>query len=427
MNVKWGRVRITISLICFFSSIQVDAQDSTYVPNPLEGGDCECPLEIEHETIRIPSYTNLEITIAEISTASFNDFYALIENRPGSEPIKIYFFQRRIPEPGEIWIVGPLKAGDKIDFRIHSEILAERTTCDPNRWGEIHDLGYMHWQINFEDWCDFDWNDLVVDIRSMPGHPTISILTPAHLASFVTDDASTFRVHAEAWATDLYGLDISRWVDWFVRPNSISGRCRPSVRGDSREFDFVASNIPARNSRGLGRLQYSIFAVSTPYFIPIWDLNVMVQDDIDTVRQQYVDYTIKLPYKSRFALWEGHSIIHPEPVLLGVFASVCPCYRLWAGNANARCEITSSFRSPDHNRDPDVGGMARSLHQYGLAIDIGYNDQRLPGKKDDALAIIECINTLRLPNIYPFDHRKEGYNHVHLQNYHYWNMPYIER
>jgi hypothetical protein len=140
-----------------------------------------------------------------------------------------------------------------------------------------------------------------------------------------------------------------------------------------------------------------------------------------------VDYDIKLPYKYRFALWEGHTIIHTEPILLGIYLAVCPCYRTWAGVANARCEITSTFRSPDHNRDPDVGGADTSMHQYGLAIDIGYNSQRLPGKKDDALAIIECIRNLRLPNIHTYGHPKENYSHVHVQNYRYRNMPYVER
>ena len=108
--------------------------------------------------------------------------------------------------------------------------------------------------------------------------------------------------------------------------------------------------------RGLGRLRYDIYAMSTPYFIPIIDLNVLVQDDIDTVRQQYVDYSIKLPYKYRFELTGGPVIIPTEPILDEVFLLACPCYRDWADDPDARCEVTSRFRSPDRNRDPDVDG-----------------------------------------------------------------------
>jgi len=424
-DLKVIRIAILLS-ICFVFSAAA-AQDSTFVPHVIGGGDCVYPLEIEHKLIHIGTYTNLKITIVGVSTASFNDFYALVDNRPGSEPIKAYFFQARIPEVGENWTIGPVKLGDKIDFEIFSGILAERTTCDPNRWGEILQISSGHWQINFEDWCDFDWDDLVVDISSVPGNPTVTILTPSHLSSFVTDDAATFRVHAEGWATDLYGGDISRYIDWFVVPGRISGRCFPSTRQNSRIFDFVAT-IQPRSVRGLGRLEYDIHAISTPYFIPITDLNVMVQDDIDTVRQQYVDYAIKLPYKSRFVVWEGHAIIHTEPILLAIYLSVCPCYRTWAGVANARCVLTSTFRSPVYNRDGiRPPGADTSMHQYGLAIDIGFDSHRLPGKKDDALAIIRCIRTLRLPNIHPYGHPRENYNHVHVQNYRYRNMPYVER
>ena len=70
--------------------------------------------------------------------------------------------------------------------------------------------------------------------------------------------------------------------------------------------------------------------MSAPYSIPIIDINVMVQDDIDTVRQQYIDYTIKLPYKYRFQLTGGHGIIPTEPILEEIFSFVCPCYREWA-------------------------------------------------------------------------------------------------
>jgi len=402
------------------------AQDSTFVPHIIGGGDCECPLEIDHEVIRMGTFANLKITIEGVSTASFNDFYALVDNRPGSEPIRVYLFQGRIPEAGESWIIGPLRLGDEIDFRIFSRILAERTTCDPNRWGEILQISSGHWQINFEDWCDFDWDDLVVDISSVPGNPTVTILTPADRTSFVTDDASTFRVHAEGWATDLYGADISRYVDWFVVPGRISGRCFPSTRQHSMVFNFVATIRP-RSVRGLGRLEYDIHAISTPYFIPITDLNTIVQDDIDTVRQQYVDYEIKLPYKSRFELWEGHTIIHTEPILLSIYLAVCPCYRTWAGVANARCVLTSTFRSPEHNRNIRPRGRPHSMHQYGLAIDIGFNDHREPGKKDDAEAIVRCINALHYDNIYTYNHPREGYNHVHVRNFGYEDMPYVER
>lgn len=427
IQVDFSHLRIAVSLVSAFTFSSVAAQDSTYVPHIIAGGDCVCPFELDFTVITIPTFTNLRITIEEAKTASLNDFYALVDNRPGSEPINVSFFQGRVPVIGEYWTIGPLSAGDKVDFRIFSRILFERTTCDPNRWGQISQVGIGHWNIIFEDWCDKDWDDLVVDVSSIPGNPTVTILTPAHGTSFVTDNASTFRVHAEGWATDMYGGDISDLIDWFVLPNSISGTCQPNTRQDSRVFDFTARNIPSRPLRGLGRLQYDIFAMSAPNLIPIIDLNVMVQDDIDTVRQQYIDYTIKLAYKYRFLLTGGPVIIPTEPILDEVLLLACPCYRSWAGDLNARCVLTSTFRSPVRNRDPDVDGKWNSLHQYGLAIDIGYNDKGAPGQKDDSRAVWDCVSSLGYPQIYPYEHPELAYNHVHVQNYHYVDMPYVER
>jgi len=427
MSADHRRFRIVISLASLFTFSAAAGQDSSYVPHIIAGGDCDCPFEVEFKVIIISTYTNLRINVEEASTASLNDLYALVDNRPGGEPINISFFQGRVPDVGENWTIGPLSAGDEVDFRIFSRILSERTTCDPNRWGEISDVGFGHWKIAFEDYCDFDWNDLIIDISSVPGAPTVSILTPADRTSFVTDNASTFKVHAEAWATDLVGGDISRYVDWLVLPNRISGRCRPSTRPDSRIFNFTATNIKSRGERGLGRLEYNIYAVSTPYFIPIVDLNIMVQDDIDTVRQQYVDYTIKLPYKYRFELTGGPVIIPTEAILTLVLDRVCPCYRAWARNINARCVLSSSFRSPDRNRDRDVNGKYNSLHQYGLAIDIGYGDYGNPGKEDDSRAVWKCVDNLGYLQIFPYEHPELSYDHVHVQNYHYKDMPYVER
>ena len=221
---------LNLSLLCLAAYRPAGGQDSSYVPQTIAGGDCDCPFDTEHKVINIPTFTNLRIRIEGVENASLNDFYALVDNRPGSPPINVSFFQGRVPEIGEFWDIGPLSAGDKVDFRIFSRILFERTSCDPDRWGEISEVGIGHWKIAFEDWCDKDWDDLVVDINSIPGNPTVTILTPADGTSFVTDDASSFKVHAEGWATNMNGGDISDLIDWFVLPNGISGRCRPNTR-----------------------------------------------------------------------------------------------------------------------------------------------------------------------------------------------------
>ncbi len=421
------RVRIMMIFMAAFRMSAAEAQDSSYVPPIIVGGECPCDFNVDYEVINVSLFANLKITVEEASTASHNDFYVFVQTRPGSEPIRINFFEERIPEPGENWTIGPISPLDKVDFRIFSEVIADGWTCDANRWGAISSFGFGHYKISFEDFCDFDWNDLIIDISPIPAVATVTITTPADLTSFVTDDASTFKVHAEGWATDMNGADISRFIDWFVLPNSNSGSCQPNTRQDSRIFDFAARNIPSRDQRGLGRLKYNIFAMSTPYFIPIIDLNVLTQDDIDTVQQQYVDYSLKLPYKYRFELTGGHAIIPTEAILETVFSEVCPCYRDWAGNANARCVLTSTFRSPDRNRSPEINGRWNSLHQYGLAIDIGYGDYKNPGKKDDSQAVWQCVADLGYQQIFPAQHPELSYNHVHIQNYHYRTMPYVER
>jgi hypothetical protein len=191
-------------------------------------------------------------------------------------------------------------------------------------------------------------------------------------------------------------------------------------------FDFTATFQP-RKTRDLGLLEYRIYATAGPNFIPITDIHRLKQDDIDTVRQQYIDYHLRLPYKSRFRFLDRHVEIHPEGILFEVFYGTRPCYELWAGVPNATFGISSGFRSPDYNRIRRIRGKPHSMHQYGLAIDVDYGDYHEPGWKDDSKAIVDCVNALRYAHIRPIEHADRNYNHVHIQYYTYEDMPYVER
>lgn len=403
-------------------SLQSYGQDTTFVL----GDGRKCPFEVEHIMLSMPTLTNLRVTVLNANTDSYNDFY-LIVYREGTEEHRFYLFQNRIPDLGENWLFGPLNFNDEIDLQIFSRYLNERTPYEPDRPGKVLELAPDQWKIRFEDWCDNDWNDLIVDVKLEVPVATINILQPSHLMSFVTDNASTYKVEAEGLALDEEGHDLSDNIDWHVYPGQNSGDCSPEYLFDSRLFKFTCT-IPPRPIRGPGPLQYSIVATALipPHWLPIWDLNMLYQDDIDTVRQQYVDYSIKLPYKSRFELSVMKVIIPTEEILIQVFDQAAEFYREWAADPDARFKITSSFRSPDVNRQTP-GAADKSLHQYGLAIDIGYGDYHLPGQRDDSRAIYLYILGLRIEEIYPLEHRNMNYNHVHVSNFRYRNMPYVER
>jgi len=418
---------MVICLAALVTFTTAPAQDSTYIPRVIVGGDCDCPFELSHKVIDISAFTNLKIVIDEASTASLDDMYAKVIFANGNASREIYFLQGRIPEIGESRTIGPFRVGDKVDFRIFAKTLSERTSCSPNRWGEISDLGIGRWEIAFEDWCDFDWNDIIIDVSSVPGAPAVNILTPADKTSFVTDSDSTFRVKAEALATDSDGDDISRKINCLVMPSKISGVCEPSTNEKSNTFDFTAAYIEKRRKRGTGRLEYVIYAMTGSNNIALVDSIVMVQDDIDIVRQQYVDYHINMPYKNRFRLAGGSVIIPTERILTTVSDRVGSCYRAWAGDINARFELLTSYMSPDRMREKGIIWNPNSLHQYGLAIDIGYDDHGAPGKRDDSRAICDCIGVIGYFQLSACERPELSYDRVHVQIFRYWSMPYVER
>jgi len=396
------------------------AQDSSFSVSGIP-----CDFNIPHATIEMPRNANLRIKVLQSSTASFNDFYAVVG--PWPVPRYYYLFQNRIPEVGEIWDFGPLRLADKVDFFIFSRILDERYDFEPTRHGKLVEVEDEHWQISFEDWCDFDWDDLVVDIILTEPRPTIYISKPADLMSFVSDDHIKYEVKAEAWAFDINGRDISNQIDWLVLPGNYSGYCTPSYRFNSPEFHFTAYIAP-RVERGSWPLNYDLFASVNPDVIRIYDVNRLVQDVIDVVRQQYVDYQIKLPYKSQFVEDPAGAIIpsiYREP-LYQIFNETKQAYRNWAGDPNAYFVVSSGYRTPDHNRH--VGGVQHSMHQYHWAIDMDFGDEGQPGTRDDQDFLFRFLRRY-------FDNQYEMDDHVimhdgytHLERYDYGdNFPGIER
>ena len=426
-----GSKALLLSLSVFTNGVLIapnsSAQDSSYT-FPL--GE-ECPFELEHVIITLNETKNVKVTVTGGETASFNDFYVLILPRPGEyrDPIRLYFFQNSIPESGEEWIFGPMTFQQKLDFRIISRILFDRTEYDPDRPGRVTDMGFQHWRISFEDWCDDDWDDLVVDITLEPPNPSIVIMTPADMSSFVTDDARTYRVLAEGYSWDIQGNDISDQIDWLVYPAENSGYCEPQYLMDSRVFPFTAV-IQPRNDRGHDPLDYAIKATVNPYVIPLTDVNRIRQDVIDTVRQQYRDYILKLPIKSDFEVGLIEGVTIPETYrvsLYDIFYATQQAYREWAGDPNAFFRVSSGYRSPRKNRNLEPKpGKKTSLHQYHWAIDMDFGDEGEEGTEDDLDFLRRFLQGYLRD---PFDEFYEEYEgHVHIEMFNYSeDFPGIER
>jgi hypothetical protein len=368
----------------------------------------------------------MRVKVIGVETSSFNDFYALILPRPGEvgEPLQLYFFQNSMPSVGDEWAFGPLRFQQKVDFKIFSRYLFERTQYEPNRPGKLDEIGIDHWQIHFEDYCDHDWDDLIVDITLAPPNPSLAIMRPANNMSFITDTEVSYQVKAQGYAWDMSGNNISHEIDWYVFPFDNSGVCNPSYIINSRYFNFVAS-IPPRGIREEGPLGFNIRAVVNPNITPISVTNQIKQDNIDTLRQQYVDFSIKIPFKSRIDIGAEPTVIPTAEILFEVFDMAENFYREWCNNPDARFVITSQYRSPVHNQNE--GGHPHSLHQYGFAIDIGYDNCNRPGQRDDSKAVYQYIIGLGIENIYPLEHPELNYNHVHVSNFTYGSMPYVER
>jgi hypothetical protein len=371
----------------------------------------------------------VKVKISGVETASYNDFYVLILPPPGQpeEPIRLYFFQNQIPEIGTEWIFGPLRFQQELDFQIFSRILLERTPYNPHRPGMVTEMGFQHWQIKFEDWCDEDWDDLIVDITLEPASPSIVIMRPSDMMSFITDNYETYSVAAEAYAWDIEGNDISDGIDWWVISGDSSGECNPAYLIDSRTFHFIAS-IEPRDIRGAGPLEYRIRATVNPYILPLSDVNRIIQDDIDTVRQQYIDYHLKLPYKSQFVIAVPIEIpAEYRTILYDIFEATRSAYRIWADNPSAYFVVSSGYRTPEKNRNlKPKPGKKTSMHQYHWAIDMDFGDEGVLGTEDDLEFLRRYLREYLRHPFYEFFEAYEGHVHIELFNYSE-EFPGIER
>lgn len=65
----------------------------------------------------------------------------------------------------------------------------------------------------------------------------------------------------------------------------------------------------------------------------------------------------------------------------------------WALRRRYPCSVTSWFRSPTHNRE--VGGVARSKHQTGQAVDVVYDGVRPPLEDVEAACAPFAVRVVR--------------------------------
>ena len=163
------------------------------------------------------------------------------------------------------------------------------------------------------------------------------------------------------------------------------------------------------------------------FFIEAWlalegdtlsDDIVIIQDLTDQIRQTYVDYNIKIPWKSEFV---GDAIPLKPQVTAG-HPVIERIYSRWAGVPVSLIR-SSGYRNPVHN--DMVGGERQSVHQYAWAEDVSpVPDYHAPRKKDDSETIRDAAyhTNATYVKLYP----NNSWNQVHIQWCQYANLPNTE-
>lgn len=120
----------------------------------------------------------------------------------------------------------------------------------------------------------------------------------------------------------------------------------------------------------------------------IFKEKVIYQDEIDEVRQEYVDHDIPVPSRTSFR--EDQSAYNDGCGGPFVDAGLLGYETAWAAACDAIIKekdpnksitindlsVSSAYRNPEHNRHHIVNppGAPRSRHQYGDALDVLYVD-----------------------------------------------------
>ena len=187
-------------------------------------------------------------------------------------------------------------------------------------------------------------------------------------STFITTDTPEFSVNVK-----VPGYDPNS-ASWSVNADSqYAGAPNPSGAASGSSFSFTpSSNNPTTGSVNPNSpLQYKLQVMVGN----LMATSEVTQDEIDTLRQEYVDYHRQATSRDDFfpcaaaptgSYNNGNYgyMLDPPPGMEAVFQAI-------AANVNAGITIEGGFRCPQRNMAK--GGVATSIHCLGRALDLAPN------------------------------------------------------
>ncbi|HEX7153116.1 MAG TPA: D-Ala-D-Ala carboxypeptidase family metallohydrolase [Thermoanaerobaculia bacterium] len=221
--------------------------------------------------------------------------------------------------------------------------------------------------------------------------PSADGKTPKAARSFVTSDVLRFAAE-------------SAEVEWSVDTAASDGKLEPASFAGA-QYEAKARPKPAPSSRAKP-LRYTLALQEGDRRSTF----VIEQDEIDTIRQQYVDMSKKSVPKRKEFVGQGKSprgyfsfaeIRSRDNAPYAVF-TVLPRMDEWRENYGGPLRVNRGFTTPRHNAR--IKGAAKnSQHLYGRAVDIDSDSSDWVDKRDAARDAGACTEPLSIC----------GYGHVH--------------
>lgn len=257
---------------------------------------------------------------------------------------------------------------------------------------------------------------------------TVTTFTAPHSFTAKTDER---RINLQATVTP---ASYASQVEWLVQtiPSHLQQSPLPgSLTGANAFFDVTALSTtrwPASHTQFLmpvepNKIAYRIKATVRDAGGQLHESNTVdaVQDEIDTMREEYVEFNMAVPSRSQFTVQS-----RLDPGLntgdYGYMAWNAPFVdalntlsSTWA--SQGQWQINSQFRNPVHQQK-HLSAIASSLHQYGCAADL----QTFPTPRntpEDTEAATDFWNDLHdLADSQGFDVEpmaQSGVGHVHVE------------
>jgi len=251
----------------------------------------------------------------------------------------------------------------------------------------------------------------------------LSLFTAGHtpydraplISTFVTNTETTCAINATA----------SDACDW--TPSVPSGWTCAS-QTDSQTFAKTAT-VPTHPDGGRAAgWQITLNTAPKAFTFPF--TVTATQSATDRIRQMHVDHSngltppdhLKIPARAHF---DGGTAIDPL-LCQSAFNGLECAYRDWCEDLNAVLPIDSGYRNPEYNED--IGGSTRSMHMYGMAIDISpMNDYGGdPGKQDDTEWVYDHRTNYDFDGYCYIDSPSgpDDYNKLHLSTTTYDTLPH---